>query len=204
VAQSPGEWTTYLAELPEGAQVLVAAARSLLLEDGFSALSLDNIAARAGKNKSMVRHYFGGKEGLMAALVDDLIHEAVQALVEHTACLPEGQERIRVYLGESRSLIDKPEFRGFFDILPHALRDERLRAKIASLYDWYRAQNAHCLRMNGGSSDPSVQALASLVIASVDGLAIQAALDPEGFDPEPVLALLESLVRDVTSNGHPR
>jgi AcrR family transcriptional regulator len=184
-------------ELPRGARVLVKAAKDLLIEDGFAALSLDNISRRAGKNKAMVRHYFGGKDGLLAALVDDLFHDAVTGLLRQTECLPDGEERLQVFLARSRELIEKQEFRAFFDILPHALRDERLRRQIADLYDYYRALNRLCLTSQAAENAVTAP-LASLVVALVDGLTIQAALDPEGFSPDEPFALLGSMLKDAT------
>jgi AcrR family transcriptional regulator len=186
-----------LADLPEGARSLLEAARELLAEGGFTALSLENISRRAGKNKAMVRHYFGGKAPLVAVLVDSLIHDAVVGMVEQTEALPEGEERVKRYLGEIRGLLDDPEFPAFFDVLPHALRDDDLRARLAMLYQWYRELNERCLTSSREQEDgKTTKALAMLVIAATDGLAIQMALDP-GIDPDPSLSLLERLARVV-------
>jgi TetR/AcrR family transcriptional regulator, transcriptional repressor of aconitase len=186
-------------ELPVGARVLVGAAKELLLEEGFAGLSLDKISRRAKKNKAMVRHYFGGKEGLLAALVDDLFYDAVTGLVRHTESLPEGEERLHVFLERSRELLDKAEFRAFFDILPHALREPALRDQIAELYVEYRSLNKRCL--NAANADNGVcEPLASLIVAVVDGLTIQAALDPAGFCPEEPFNLLESMARQALAS----
>ena len=81
----------------------------------------------------------------MAALVDDLVHEATVQLVEQSQCLPRGPERLRAHMAGLASLLREPAFGGFFDVLPHALRDPKLRVPIARLYEWYRDVNVQCV-----------------------------------------------------------
>ena len=44
-------------------------------------------------------------------------------------------------------------------------------------------------------NEGDLSALASLFLAAADGIAIQAALDPEGYDAGPVFAKLEQALR---------
>jgi len=50
---------------------IVAAARSRLLSDGYAALSTRAVADRAGVPLSQIHYHFGGKRGLVLALLDD-------------------------------------------------------------------------------------------------------------------------------------
>jgi AcrR family transcriptional regulator len=52
--------------------VLLEAAREVFSEQGFEGATVRTIAARAGVNASMVNHWFGSKQGLVAATIDDL------------------------------------------------------------------------------------------------------------------------------------
>ena len=45
------------------------AARRLLAERGYPAVTLENVAAEAGVNKASIRYNFGNKAGLVADLV---------------------------------------------------------------------------------------------------------------------------------------
>jgi AcrR family transcriptional regulator len=49
---------------------LVAAARAVFAEQGYQGATVRAIAARAGVDAAMVNHWFGGKQGLFAAIVD--------------------------------------------------------------------------------------------------------------------------------------
>lgn len=53
----------------ESRQKLLVAARECLLDRGYAATSVKDIAARAGVNHGLVHHYFASKEGLYAELL---------------------------------------------------------------------------------------------------------------------------------------
>ena len=54
------------------ARGLLAAAMRLLARDGFTALGTNAVAAEAGCDKKLIYRYFGGMDGLVAALADEL------------------------------------------------------------------------------------------------------------------------------------
>jgi AcrR family transcriptional regulator len=50
-------------------EALVVAARQLFAELGFERTTMRTVAARAGVDPALIYHYFGGKEGLLAAVL---------------------------------------------------------------------------------------------------------------------------------------
>jgi TetR/AcrR family transcriptional regulator, mexJK operon transcriptional repressor len=60
-------------------QILLAAA-DLLLERGYAGVSVDDVVARAGGSKTNVYTYFGGKDGLFAAVMQRFCDEIVGPL----------------------------------------------------------------------------------------------------------------------------
>ncbi len=54
---------------------LIRATADLLGEVGPSSLSIRAIAERAGVNHGLVHHYFGGKDALLHAAMEHLVHE---------------------------------------------------------------------------------------------------------------------------------
>ncbi|HJW74752.1 MAG TPA: helix-turn-helix domain-containing protein, partial [Thermoleophilia bacterium] len=123
-----------MATLAPAARRILAAARRLLDEGGFGALRLQAISRASGEPKASIAYYFGNKAGLIEALVDSLIHDANLALITETENLPLGQERVHALVdGETRIVADSESFRAFFEVLPHVLRDDRLRPRVARL-----------------------------------------------------------------------
>jgi hypothetical protein len=97
--------------------------------------------------------------------------------------------------GETRIAADAESFQSFFDVLPHALRDPDLRERVAALYDGYRETVLRCLDAAGPNAPAELRPFAMLMIAIVDGLAIQHGLDPDGADVRAATELWERLAR---------
>ncbi len=186
-----------MATLPPTAQRILAAARALLDQGGFGALRLQAISEASGEPKASIAYYFGNKAGLVEALVDSLIHDANLGLITETEKLPLGAERVHALVdGETRIVDDSEYFRAFFEVLPHALRDERLRPRVARLYDGYRETVLRCLGAPGAqAARHRLLPLAMLMIAIVDGLAIQRELDPRHVDVSPATRLWEDMMQ---------
>lgn len=65
---------------PHGVRAaLLAAARELLARRSLDTVSLRAIAAHAGVNPAMVHYYFGDRQGLITALLDESIAELIAA-----------------------------------------------------------------------------------------------------------------------------
>lgn len=178
------------------AQRLLAAAQRLLTSGGFEALKLSAIARAAGESKASIGYHFGNKGGLVTALVDSFAHDANRGLIEDTGQLPKGEERIHALIdGETRIAADAESYQSFFEVLPHALRDEDLRERVAALYDGYRETVLRCLDAADPAAKEQLRPFAMLMIAIVDGLAIQHVLDPDVADVAAATDLWERLVR---------
>ncbi|MCX6372096.1 MAG: TetR/AcrR family transcriptional regulator [Actinobacteria bacterium] len=182
------------------AQRLLAAAQRLLASGGFEALKLSSIAREAGESKASIGYHFGNKAGLVTALVDSLAHDANRSLMEDTGEQPRGAERIHALIdGETRIAADTEAFLSFFEVLPHALRDEDLRERVAALYDGYRDTVLRWLDAADPVANERLRPFAMLMIAIVDGLAIQHGLDPDGADVAAATDLWERLARPYLS-----
>jgi AcrR family transcriptional regulator len=181
--------------LPPVAHTILKAAKRLLSEGGYEALTLSAVAAAANEPKASIGYYFASKDGLVVALVDSLVHEANRALLDETERLPMGEQRLHALIdGEVRIADDLEAFRSFFAILPYALRDERLRERVSGLYEGYRETVLRCVAA-AGRDEPrgGMLPFAMLMIAIVDGLAIQHGLDPDGIDVRAAVELWERL-----------
>ncbi len=184
-----------LAAMPPVARALVEAARRLLVARGFRALSLEAIAREAGENKAMVRYYFGDKDGLLAALVDSLIRDNQVAANAEMRALQPGPKRIHAWAdGLGRVAADTESFYELFSLVPHILGSERLRPRIADLYDWYRGLNMEACLPGAEGDDRHAAGLGALLTAVVDGIALQSLLDPDRFDPDAAFLVLGDMV----------
>jgi len=174
-----------ISSLPKTARKILVAARRILVESGYEAMTLENVAAEAGVNKASIRYNFGNKAGLVIAVVDAYIHDECLNLAADIRQIPE-QDRVDTAIkGMRKMLVEADSFKGFFDILPHAFRDAELRERMLALYRWWYLQNLAWLGLAdtpGAEQDQTLLGLAELVCAVIDGICVQAGLQPEGFD----------------------
>lgn len=70
-------------------QDILAAARQLFSENGLHGVSFQDIEDASGVSKGLIIHHFGDKEGLYAAVQEDLNREYVAAMA---AQRPQGQD----------------------------------------------------------------------------------------------------------------
>jgi AcrR family transcriptional regulator len=174
------------ADLPPTAKRLLAAAQIILAERGYSELTMTAVSRVSGVNRALVSYYFGGKAGLLTALVDTLFQDPGVGLVEEVRSTLDGAERVEGLLDWQRRVSRAERTnRMLYELLPHALRDPEVRARFAEEYRVYRAVDAGLLGAAPRElGEQELDALAAVSIAVVEGLGIQSALDPDGFDHE--------------------
>lgn len=59
---------------------LIAATTELIISQGYRAITLEAVVRRAGCSKSAIYQLFGSKEGLLAALIEDVVSELAREL----------------------------------------------------------------------------------------------------------------------------
>ncbi|MBN2203614.1 MAG: TetR/AcrR family transcriptional regulator [Thermoleophilia bacterium] len=175
---------------------LLTAARQVVHERGFRALTLETVAARAGEPRSAVSYYFGDKRGLVHRLHATVDHQNRALMRRAVRRLPVGVKRIPAVIAtQERALTRLTAFRRHYELLPVVLRDEALRVREASAHRSLRDALAGCL---AGSDEPGrlrrLQGLASLSIAAPAGLAIQRLVASEDVDPAAALHLWTRIV----------
>ncbi|MBM3148391.1 MAG: TetR family transcriptional regulator C-terminal domain-containing protein, partial [Actinobacteria bacterium] len=95
------------------------------------------------------------------------------------------------------TLEDRRTYRVFFELLPVVLRDEQLLRRQVAFDRWLLDGLSTVLA--GGAPAVAAErsdALAVVLLAAADGLALQTLLDPRGFDPAPSLAVFRSLLME--------
>lgn len=181
---------------PVAANILRAAMR-IIERDGYEALTYEAIGAESGEYKDSIRYYFGGKEGLIQAVFDATSHDESLRVYAEGRQHPPGAGRIRSTVMASRTLPESSGTRVMWELLPHVLRNEHLRRRVADLYELYRG---HYLEVFEAGGDPARQAVvrryATLLLAVLDGLAMQKAIDPERVDLDELFDLWADVVAD--------
>ena len=183
-----------MASLPPTAVSILNAARKLLAEQGFEGLTIEAVANEANVSRGLIPYHFGSRAGLIEILVDSLFHDFFVTCARRA---PSESRRVSDVMDLMRDEVtDRGAYRDFFEILPHTLRKDDLRVRIAALYDLYRnlmLELAGAEPGSNGAGRPSSQALGALLLAIADGLGLQAALNP-AFDIDEALLAARWLI----------
>lgn len=182
---------------------LLDAAGEILVEGGYTAMTLAAVGARAGYSRGLVSARFGSKDRLLEALID-----RITTGWSHRNVLPRtegkpGRQRLVILLDAIRVQAERDPraLRVLYALMFEALGPvPELREKFIELHVAMREDIARMVRL--GLRDGSVTAGVSpkregeLVVAGLRGIAYQWSLDPVGFAPAPALRYLTSTVEE--------
>jgi AcrR family transcriptional regulator len=168
-------------------ELLLAAARRLLEEQGYAHITARDLVAASGTNLASIGYHFGSKAELLSAAIGEVLEEWTTKLATIAMADPTASPIERATTAWAAMLAQLPTQRplllSFMEALAQAERDPKLREQFAGHYRRCRAQVALLVAESLGSaadpSDPRCAAIASFVIAVCDGLAVQTLLDPE-------------------------
>jgi AcrR family transcriptional regulator len=183
---------------------LLAAAFTLIGERGIRGTSLAAIGEAAGYSRGLVHERFGSKDGLLWALVQEMLRtwnrEGRALGVPHT-----GLEAIdHVVDNHHRAVRGNQGIRTFYALMFDAIGPTpELVKEFRELHRTFRADFEKEIRagMRDGTirADVDPAAQATLVLAELRGIAFQWLLDQEGFSLEAAYDLLKKNLRQVLS-----
>lgn len=186
-----------IASLPPTAVRVLQAAQRVLAERGFEGLTLNSVAEESGENKAMTAYYFGNKQGLVRALLDSIVHDECLEAASRMRGVAEGERLDRIVAELQHMSEADDQFLPYFSILPHALRDPDLRERLALLYEWYFEIKLDWFGLDREADAQrrrELRGVTQLMSAIIDGLAIQALIDPERFSADEAMAAFGRLL----------
>jgi AcrR family transcriptional regulator len=167
---------------------LLSAARTLLEERGYAHITARDLVAESGTNLASIGYHFGSKAELLNAAIEASFDDWAGQLADFAMSDPDAtplQRAGATWVASLESLPDRARLlQSYIESLAQAMRVPRLREQIAAHYRRARAMVAELVARSLGdgtaADDPRCLAVAALVIAACDGLAMQWMLDPDG------------------------
>lgn len=169
----------------------IEATLACLAEFGYHGTTVRRIAARAGAAPGLLRHYFPGKEALIAEAYRTLSQRILGHLDEQTeAAGPDPLASLEAFITASFQPpnLDPAVLRAWMGFWTLVFTDPEVHAAHAEGYRLYRARLARliadALSASGQSPPPDqVDGSAIGISALLDGLWLEWCLDPSSFDP---------------------
>ncbi len=166
---------------------LLTAAKSLVVERGWGAVSNRAIAECAGVNLALISYHFGGKRQLLAAMLD-----AAVADITATYTPPCPQNDLGEFISRAVEVVpqlaEEPSVRVLAVAMLEATHDEEIANSVRRNLTALRAQVAEVVVASGGAPAHSA-GLVTVVAALLDGILLHFLLDSQTDIPEAAAAL---------------
>ena len=175
---------------------VAAAARAAIADRGLDGATVRDIAAAAGVSTGVLAHYFRDKDELLLQALRDSYEAAAGRMLRAGRRNP-GLEAVRGMLEEELPLDDpaRAEFRVWLAFWGRAAYNPALAAEQAAGCRVWRRLIEEAIRIGteDGSIRPDVSPAdeAEALMAFVDGMGLQATLEPGRLPPERQRVLLE-------------
>src|SRR3954454_9514819 len=180
---------------------LIGAAADLFGRKGFHAVSAEAVADAADRTTGALYNHFGGKDGLLLALVEQWLSESAARILVGVEEASDLDGRLRALWSDSM-VASHPDADLWllleFELWLHGARNAEFADRPAARYDERRRNLA--IPLQAWAKDEGLGKLrhpersAGLVIALLLGTAMQERLDPRAFSSADVVAGLRSIL----------
>src|SRR5690349_1928931 len=180
---------------------LIAAAADLFARKGFHAVSAEAVADAADRTTGALYNHFGGKDGLLLALVEQWLNESAARILAGVEEATDLDGRLRALWSDSVAAQQADSELWLlleFELWLHGARNAEFADRLAARYADRRRNLA--VPLQAWAKDEGLGKLrhpertAGLVIALLLGTAMQQRLDPSAFTPADVVAGLRSIL----------
>src|SRR3954453_7629568 len=180
---------------------LISAAADLFARKGFHAVSAEAVADAADRTTGALYNHFGGKDGLLLALVKQWLSESAARILVGVEEASDLDGRLRALWSDSM-VASHPDADLWllleFELWLHGARNAEFADRLAARYDERRRNLAVPLqawaRDEGLGKLRHPERCAGLVIALLLGTAMQQRLDQHAFTSGDVVAGLRAIL----------
>jgi AcrR family transcriptional regulator len=180
---------------------IVAAARAIVAQRGMEALTIGALEGELRFTRGVITYHFRDKDEIVAAVLQSALEEIDASTHAQVAAGATPAEKVRAVLRANlRGFLEHREAGLILLSFWGRLSDAKVRKANAALFATYRERTASVLtagRRAGAFAAHEAQALASVIVGVVIGLAAQVYFDPGGIDADRALeeATLSVLAR---------
>ena len=176
---------------------LIAAAYTLLSERGYEATTVKEVARLAGVSPGLFHYYFASKEELLIAVLHEAGVRYGRLMQELRATVPADQFLEAAFGAVRERVRQEPGwYRLRYELFALGLRDPTFLPVLGEMLAYIRQMFARAFQGLTGEDEARAQALAAVVLACFDGLALQTLAQPEA-DLAAAYDLVLSLILDL-------
>jgi AcrR family transcriptional regulator len=167
------------------AERILQAAEALLAEGGHASLTVANIVRRAGVSRGLLHYYFDSMEDILLRIIQRQARESLERAAGFVEGARSRQEVIDTFVAAfAQVLTTRPElYAVYYEAYVQSRVHDSVRAQLAEVYQSRRdalAKGLLAAEEQGLVHLPhGADAVASIVVAVAQGIALQHLSDPE-------------------------
>lgn len=162
---------------PTGARERVLeAGLEVLKADGYAGLTTAKVAARAGQNKALIAYHFGSKQGLVAAVGEEVSTAITEEMLGQLGDVRTVETLSRGLLDGLWRVMDRDArlARLYFDLAAVSVVEPAVSAVMREMKESWRTVLARLLAdTSDGPGEADSEAAAVYVIATLEGLMLE-------------------------------
>jgi AcrR family transcriptional regulator len=190
---------------PERRDQIVQALFECLAEKGHERVTVKDIARQANLHYGVIHYYFKSKDDIVTAMADSLISNYGHLLVERLATARSVSEKLQLAID---FLVDEFIFnrrlnRVFYNLVQMAFERTPVRVALRKQLREYRRFIAKEIEdgiRSGELAPHDPQEFAALMVALIEGMALQWMIEPKTLSRKNVRSLIQGIV-DTQLNG---
>ena len=197
-------------EVEQRRREIIDAARRCFLKNGFHQTTTDEICREASITPGGLYHYFGSKEDIISAVIEDAALATVENLKSRTEGSDDMRSAVQALASQFFEWIRDPDLdsvtRLDMEIWAETLRNEKLaeitRGSRALRREWLAALIRRAVEDGVYSKDVDPSGLANLIMSIFDGLRLGRLLWRDDFDVDGALRALVLMTTGRLTNGN--
>ena len=197
-------------EVEERRREIIEAARVCFLRNGFHQTTTDEICREAAITPGGLYHYFGSKEEIISAVIEDAAHTTVRDLRSTAEASGDVRTAVQALASLFFQWIRDPQLdnvtRLDMEIWAETLRNEKLaeitRGSRALRRQWLESLIRGAIEEGVYTKEVDPRGLANLIMSIFDGLRLGRLLWRDDFDVEGALKALVLMTTGRLTNGN--
>jgi AcrR family transcriptional regulator len=197
-------------EVEERRREIIEAARRCFLQNGFHQTTTDEICREASITPGGLYHYFGSKEEIISAVIEDAARNTVDNLNSTAEASGDLRSAVQALATQFIQWIRDPDLdsvtRLDMEIWAETLRNEKLagitRKSRAMRREWLESLIRGAVEQGVYSKEVDPRGLADLIMSMFDGLRLGRLLWKDDFDVGGALEALMLMTSGRLTNGN--
>jgi len=191
---------------PQRREQIIEALFDCLADKGHESITVKDIASRANLHYGVIHYYFKSKEDIVSAMADSIIAKYEQLLVDRIQPIPSASEKLRVAIDflVEEFIFNRRLNRVFYNLVQMAYERKAIRAALQKQLRAYRGHISEVISEgieDGEFVRRDTAQTASLMVALVEGMALQWVINPKTLNQSEVRAMIADTIGKQLKNS---